>query len=600
MSMLPQRRWRLIRTVTLLAIIITLVVFGVFRCTSAGSSGRNIGAGVSASGSHLPSNINAKSATAEGLPYPSFLLPLTTPVEITPGGEVQSGSKRPTEVVLHFRLNRKVDPAHELVVVATSETGHAPWQLLRPTISDGGRSAEVATTHLSSWVVLGGNMSVLPSSPLGKDFVNDLKNTLLGTHDPAQKPKCDRPIPKDDQSGYGVSYPDGQDALLLCMNKEDTGYVLYAVNNRPYPLDVQYTDNLKPSDKGETNTKWGNLIPSPGANHFVLFPREKAVFRPSFTSGDSGRITTSLSGYGQSLYRLDTGLATLFSIVNRFGIGTPDVHSAKYMEYMEKMLQAKDCADALRLGKGPGEIYGTCLPKVAAGDPFGKAGTNIILDVIKTANSLKDYITSEYRSVIDGIKDADKMSILVGRARIGITVKVVVAPDVASFFVDGQKAKPGDVFLEKGSKHTLKATLQYFADDLVVIDPSTYDPAKIVFLLPKPNTPQALDWLTSHPEAQQQREGAAAGHDNQTQKDLSKYPILAQLPHDEIDFRVDYDTSGNDVQFTVTISMPNAVVRGTPEYKQLYDHTKSQAQSYLRSQGVDPNGKNVAYVTNPA
>lgn len=180
-----------------------------------------------------------------------------------------------------------------------------------------------------------------------------------------------------------------------------------------------------------------------------------------------------------------------------------------------------------------------------------------------------------------------------------IRVTVVISPSDSIFYIDGKKVKPGTVALKKGSKHTLKATHQYFADASTVIDPSSYDTSKTIYLSPNPSSKAATDWLLHHPDAQSQRESAAGAQAESIQATMrSKYPIIDSLPYESIDYRVDYTPKDNgDIQFNVSLFMPPAILPGTPEYDEQYQQFKREANEYLQTNNVDPAKVDVTYET---
>jgi hypothetical protein len=360
-----------------------------------------------------PDRMKAAPIKVNGLPYPSRLKSIITPVEITPSGALGTKDGKPTRATLRFKLNRKVDPAKDFVRVVTSETDTDSWQYITPTISPDGWYAEVTTRHLSKWDVLWST-----SKDIALDFAKGLYHGLTGTNENPQKPKCGNAPGKGDLSGYAANYTD-KNTAYVCLNKEDGGAALYMVNRKSYPLSIWRTDNIKVTDKGETNAKWGNLFSSaPGKNKFILWPGDKARFSFTFKPGDSGRVNTEFSGYAQSLYRLDVGLSSLFTIYSRFGIKTPALHSNKYYRFMKGMLAVRDCANAIYFQKGAGQIYAACFPELAAGDPFGKIGTEIVLTIVKFCTSLGAYMNSEFRSLVDSFKHDDQFSVLVGRIKV--------------------------------------------------------------------------------------------------------------------------------------------------------------------------------------
>src|SRR4051812_19892719 len=75
-----------------------------------------------------------------------------------------------------------------------------------------------------------------------------------------------------------------------------------------------------------------------------------------------------------------------------------------------------------------------------------------------------------------------------------VTINVAVAPTGAKLTIDGKSARAGKISIAKG-KHTLKASLQYFTDDVKQIDTAKLDLTKTVYLSPAPNSEQAKQWL---------------------------------------------------------------------------------------------------------
>ena len=172
-----------------------------------------------------------------------------------------------------------------------------------------------------------------------------------------------------------------------------------------------------------------------------------------------------------------------------------------------------------------------------------------------------------------------------------IKVDVEVAPSDSTLFIDGKKAGQGKMWLTK-TTHTFKATRQYFGDVSKTLDLNKVDTSIPIYLSPIPNTPQALEYLSKNPKEQQKREAAGAAQDYSTQKQLSQDEFVKQLPFFAPggEFQVDYDAV-NDANGNTQITI--YVLANT-------DQQKSDALSWIRSVGADPNKLHIVYQANNA
>jgi hypothetical protein len=184
-------------------------------------------------------------------------------------------------------------------------------------------------------------------------------------------------------------------------------------------------------------------------------------------------------------------------------------------------------------------------------------------------------------------------AVLVFMRSSGQYVTVVALPKDSSIKLDGKPIKAGRVKLSSG-KHTFLASRQFFDDDQQTIDTKKLT-TKTLYLLPKPNSAEAVQWLHEHPEVQRERE-AAGGEDAIVKQKalLDQYPIIAKLPHETLDYKVDYavDADGT-VSFKVTL-YPFAKP-STPEYESQINQEKEGALSYLKNNGVDTIKTSITY-----
>lgn len=182
----------------------------------------------------------------------------------------------------------------------------------------------------------------------------------------------------------------------------------------------------------------------------------------------------------------------------------------------------------------------------------------------------------------------------------GITVEVIVVPTDSTLTIDGEVAQPGKITLSPG-KHTLKATREHFGDVVKEIDTDTVDPSTPIYLMPHPDTPEAIEYLKNDPSEQQLRERGAGQEFTQTQQRLLQdYPILTNLPYQTIDYKIDYQVAeSGDVQFTITLYPPNAITPGTTEYKTQLRSFVASALEYMEDNEVDTNTANINITPNP-
>jgi hypothetical protein len=87
----------------------------------------------------------------------------------------------------------------------------------------------------------------------------------------------------------------------------------------------------------------------------------------------------------------------------------------------------------------------------------------------------------------------------------GVKITIKALPSDSLITVDGKEADGDTVSLKPGI-HTLKASRQYFADTTKIINTKDINPADTIYLLPKPNSPEAKKWLVDHPDVQRQIE----------------------------------------------------------------------------------------------
>lgn len=175
-------------------------------------------------------------------------------------------------------------------------------------------------------------------------------------------------------------------------------------------------------------------------------------------------------------------------------------------------------------------------------------------------------------------------------------INVVVLPKDSELRVDGSPAKAGTLYLKPGA-HKLSAARQYFDKVEQEVNTNNLNSGEKIYLLPKPNSNEAKQWLAEHPDVQRQRESVGGIEANQQQTALSKkYPFLDKLPQENSRYKIDYSlTQANELEFTINLF---GVVRSPndyAQYKQQLKQYKNEALQYLQSIGVNPQDYKITY-----
>jgi hypothetical protein len=167
-----------------------------------------------------------------------------------------------------------------------------------------------------------------------------------------------------------------------------------------------------------------------------------------------------------------------------------------------------------------------------------------------------------------------------------VALTVTVLPKDSTFLVDNKKTRAGKVYVAPG-KHTLKATRPDFADVSKSIDTAKINTKDTIYLMPKPNSENAFTYLETHPEVQQQREAAESVEVQRQQQQLSKYPIISQLPYTAAGFEyvINYDAetdSNGDIKVTFNVKITS-------------DDAKAEALQWFKDHGTDPSKLNITF-----
>lgn len=168
-----------------------------------------------------------------------------------------------------------------------------------------------------------------------------------------------------------------------------------------------------------------------------------------------------------------------------------------------------------------------------------------------------------------------------------VGVRVVLLPSDSKLTIDGKSARAGTVYFTK-TTHTLKAGRQYFTDVTKTINFATFDKSQTIYLQPLPDSYQAKQYLSDHPDIQQQREAADGKQAEQIQNELSKNKLIGLLPYSGpgneyvVDYRSETQADGVSQKITYYIEADT-------------NQTKQAALDWIKQQGFDPTKLTIVY-----
>jgi hypothetical protein len=239
------------------------------------------------------------------------------------------------------------------------------------------------------------------------------------------------------RSGYTVQSSAGP-TVYWCFGLDSSGQrILRVVNNRLYPLEIQHPGLAVAEQPAIDYASLASLSHLLSGHLSILAPGAQIGYRVSPAPGQAVAQTT-VDGFGQSLFALQTGINTLLAILTRFGAGG----ASKAITVMNNALGAGACADAMVAGN-PGSILASCLSPKDMIDYFGTAG--LLLAPLAAAGGLADFFASEFQGLHDIWTNEDQYTILMQRQ---IAVPVLGQP-AGDFGVDSRgfgEVRPATVF----------------------------------------------------------------------------------------------------------------------------------------------------------
>jgi hypothetical protein len=361
----------------------------------------------------LPDGQIAEVTIADGAespaPDPSTgLTALSEVYSVGPSGQLAA----PAHVTIPLTEPATSDTA---VFAATREDAAHDWEYLPATLSADGTTASFDVSHFSLLGLIGYNVGQLFES-FKKDFLDGLAGDALAND--TDKPICNREVDAR-ADGYHITSSNG-DTVFWCFGIDDTGRrVLQVHNHRRYPLQVLHP-NMQTLANPHDYLALSSLSRLASGGYAIIKPGATAVFNADLGPGGSEGIRTEMDGFGQSLYALQTGVETLFSILTRFG--AKDLEGA--MKAMDTLVSLRSCADSL--DKGGGAYFASCFTPDQMITAFGAKAVLLVPLVI--LGPLLSFVRSEWNALVDTWTQHDKYVVAITRDKAQVTLANFTGP----------------------------------------------------------------------------------------------------------------------------------------------------------------------------
>ena len=401
-----KRKKRLVRTCIGLGVIVALIIGLVIRCSGSSHTSRDtpttkqIGQGVTATSEQMPSGTKANVLKEQGKPY-ELGHGLSPMLSITPTGTLKA------PITLTIPLSETVAQGTRVFVAANFTHKPGDWQVLGARLTADRKHAQVTTNHFSFfWPFM------LDVSGTTKTFKQDITDSLSSS----VTAKANKPACQNESQARANDYQitsSAKNTLYWCFGVEGGKHVLKVVNRQKYPLNV-YHKGLKVLSAGHIQAEVTQIARWGSGNITILYPRDEAVMQvDDLARGNKATVSTEYSGYAEALYNFDVAYQATVTIMTKFGLKDIGVRTPKYWEYMNKMLNVKDCANAVT-DRNLGKMMAKCFRDVLA-DPYGKIGSAILFAVVDTTLMVVDWLIGQFKSVSDTLGDADKYGVTVSR-----------------------------------------------------------------------------------------------------------------------------------------------------------------------------------------
>jgi hypothetical protein len=349
--------------------------------------------GSSSSVSSVGDSSTASAATTAATPHLRDIEVFSRTLRLSPSGPLAHPQ------TIRLPLTRPV-PAGWAIVVATAESSQGPWSYLPATLTADRRTAIFTTAHHSIFTVIGEDLSGLLSF-FKTQFLDGLSSGATASASP---PACDGKNVA--RTGYSVESSAGP-TVYWCFGMDSAGQrILRVVNDRLYPLEIQHPGLSVIEEPAIDYGALSSLSHLLSGQDSILAPGAQIGYLVNLTSGQAAGAQTTMDGFGESLFALQTGINSLLAILTRFGAGG----ASKSITIMNTALGDIACSDAAFAGN-PGAILASCLSPKDMADYFGTAG--VLLAPLAATGGLAAFFASEFQGLHDTLTGEDQYTIIV-------------------------------------------------------------------------------------------------------------------------------------------------------------------------------------------
>jgi hypothetical protein len=316
-----------------------------------------------------------------------------------------------------------------IVIGVHAQDQQAAFEVLPSRVD--GQHVVITTTSFS---LLGGLRASAESmiDTMRRDIFDPLTADLAAR---ADHPSCDG----EDEArteGYAITSSDGP-TVYWCFGSIDGRRLLKVTNNRAYPL-LLSAGGMTVDQPPAPMAGAARVAQGFAAGGVALGPRKTVVYAVDLEPRARATVTTEWDGVAASLYQLQVGIETVVAILNRFGVGGPEVG-----EVVGTVLDVGGCVELLldvNELRG-GELLTRCLSGEVLRDAFGWRG--VLAGAVFTTASVASYFSSQLSVVTDAVRSDVAVNYLIEVTRAEVpqvpptTVVEVVPFDEEGNLVEG-------------------------------------------------------------------------------------------------------------------------------------------------------------------
>jgi hypothetical protein len=389
------------RAYTVVLLVSAVLALGASGCSSspgslgslpstAASAPTNIGHQVVLDAPEVPTGAQATILPGVKLPGTSGVTALSATYQLSPSGQL------PVATTVTLPLSRSV-PAGDEILVATKEKTSDPWSFLLGQLTADHRAVTFQTDHFSIFGDIGISIPVLASA-FKTDFL-DVIDSGMSASFPA--PSC-AGYDTATSAGFSISSTSGSQ-VRWCFGMSGSQRILKVVNNSQYPMELAHPD-LSVASQGFVDN-FQNVLNNYGGSYTILQPGSQVTYNVNVPGNTIGGVQTAADLFGEDMYALDVGLASLAKIVTVFGL-----EEAGAIELFDKVVTGASCLAALP--HGPAAVLTGCFNAPELAEVFGDT-VGVVLSLVVAYTSVVQFFRSEVDVARDMLTGKDNYTIAI-------------------------------------------------------------------------------------------------------------------------------------------------------------------------------------------